>query len=99
MGKKQILVNLDESLIERINAVAPDRGRSEWIGAACEARLAGGGNGHPPTGDDDAAIWQAAAAAILEAWRLEREDAQATAIAQAHGGNGRNGNGHNGGRS
>jgi hypothetical protein len=99
MGKRQILVNLDDGLIGRIDAVAPDRGRSEWISNACEAALAGGGNGHPPTGDDDAAIWRACAGAILEAWTIERGDAQAAAIAQAHGGNGRNGNGHNGGRS
>ena len=75
MGKRQILVNLDEDLIERIDAVTGPRERSAWISQACEAALAGGGA--PPTGDDtEATIWRICAAAILEAWRQECGDGQ-----------------------
>ena len=97
MTRREILVSLDDDLVERIDDVAPTRGRSEWIAQACEAALA---NGAPtlPDGDGDAAVWQACAAAILEAWKQERGDGQSDpepvpAIAQAHGGNGHNGNG------
>ena len=106
MGKRQILVNLDESLIDRIDAVTPDRGRSEWIAHACEAALSGGAAA-PTGGDDDAAmaayIWMTTATAIHEAWRRECAECGGIAnVRQVMGrepiavGEGENGNGHNG---
>jgi metal-responsive CopG/Arc/MetJ family transcriptional regulator len=74
MARREILVSLDDDLVRRIDEAAPARGRSAWIGAACEAALAS--DGAPQAGNGEAAIWQATTAAVLEAWRLERGNGQ-----------------------
>lgn len=74
MAKRQILVNMDEELIDAIDAITEPGQRSAWIGAACQDAL---GNGRPLSplaapapspADDDAHVWRAVAETLYELW-------------------------------